>query len=550
MTRATPVFVLAAALLFFLVPSVLCNGDACLECTLIIGVLDQYADTHEVSIEQAMDDLCGFLPSELQPGCKALVEKYGDVIINLLSEGATPDEVCQGITLCADYKQCSLFTPKFDRTSLQHDRVGHMVEKTAGGFTQHHIGLSPWDWIKQELAEVFSSHIPPGVFDLDDDHFSTLHPLRGADWRGMDCGDTNSDVYPGRNVTNFSSNIDHNCNGVVGSSGSQTYESLLCANTGQMGTIVIGASAQAHFRIPPTWIEGQYINSTTYDDLIFAIENELDWPHLSWATGWDTSNPNTPVSSLYLKMREQNLCNHRDYQSISLNGAGSPHLIPLVQTMSRNQTHDQPALAVIATIGDDICGMNHDANHMTTPQEFQQNILTLLNTLDTKLPSGSHVLFMGLVDGRILWDTMNNLTHPIGRNITYAKIYEYLTCINANPCYLWLNSNQTLRDIGSARSAQLSAVYETIVANYTFKHFDMAYLPFPLEQIKQTWVANGGNPADLIEPVDGFHPSQVTHKLLADYVWQWLQKNYPSWIPLTNPNNAKILQLFGNQGGY
>ena len=39
--------------------------------------------------------------------------------------------------------------------------------------------------------------------------------------------------------------------------------------------------------------------------------------------------------------------------------------------------------------------------------------------------------------------------------------------------------------------------------NHTFKHFDMAFYPFPLEEIIEKWQASGGNIQDLIEPVDG-----------------------------------------------
>jgi hypothetical protein len=39
---------------------------------------------------------------------------------------------------------------------------------------------------------------------------------------------------------------------------------------------------QAHFSIKPEWLEGQYVNSMTYSDLVFGATNELDWPHKSW----------------------------------------------------------------------------------------------------------------------------------------------------------------------------------------------------------------------------------------------------------------------------
>jgi hypothetical protein len=33
---------------------------------------------------------------------------------------------------------------------------------------------------------------------------------------------------------------------------------------------------------------------------------------------------------------------------------------------------------------------------------------------------------------------------------------------------------------------------EQIVANYTFKNFDMAYYPFPFEQVAELWIQQGG----------------------------------------------------------
>jgi len=38
-------------------------------------------------------------------------------------------------------------------------------------------------------------------------------------------------------------------------------------------------------------------------------------------------------------------------------------------------------------------------------------------------------------------------------------------------------------------------------------HFDWDYYDFPIKKIMEEWVKEGHDPADLIEPVDGFHPS-------------------------------------------
>jgi len=36
------------------------------------------------------------------------------------------------------------------------------------------------------------------------------------------------------------------------------------------------------------------------------------------------------------------------------------------------------------------------------------------------------------------------------------------------------------------------------------------------------YIEEGGNPKDLIEPVDGFHPGQKFHAMLADWLWNAL----------------------------
>jgi hypothetical protein len=53
----------------------------------------------------------------------------------------------------------------------------------------------------------------------------------------------------------------------------------------------------------------------------------------------------------------------------------------------------------------------------------------------------------------------------------------------------------------------------------------------------------------LIEPVDGFHPSQAGHEMLAAEVW-WDIGNNTNWIPPVNPFNDAITKQFGSQGGY
>lgn len=53
------------------------------------------------------------------------------------------------------------------------------------------------------------------------------------------------------------------------------------------------------------------------------------------------------------------------------------------------------------------------------PAEFQANVMASLNYLDTVLPAGSLVLAIGLVDGRVLWNTMHG-TNSIVRSWRYG----------------------------------------------------------------------------------------------------------------------------------
>lgn len=185
---------------------------------------------------------------------------------------------------------------------------------------------------------------------------------------------------------------------------------------------------------------------------------------------------------------------------------------------------------------------------MTKPEELRQQILDGLAALDKKVPPGSHVMLLGLVDGRILWNVMSTRMHPLG--ITYADLYEFLHNIGGNPCRTWLTPDADSRDKASERSRELSMVLKDIAQTQKYTNFDLAYMDFPLKTVFDMWIAQGGDPADLIEAVDGFHPSHTAHRLMAKVLWKELVTNYPSFIGPVNPNNAEIIKKFGDQGGH
>ena len=187
---------------------------------------------------------------------------------------------------------------------------------------------------------------------------------------------------------------------------------------------------------------------------------------------------------------------------------------------------------------------------MTTVDDFKTSVLASLTVLNATLPAGSHVAFVGLVDGRVLFDTTSSQIHPLG--VPYPDLYEALSCNGANPCWGWLNTNETWRNFTSARAANLTAVYDEIISeaptlNY---HFDMYRIQLDWFALIAEYVAAGGSAFDVIEPADGFHPSQTGHALLAGQVWKDLLANKPNWLPSLNPWNANITALFGDQGGY
>jgi hypothetical protein len=51
-----------------------------------VGILEQFASSHEQKVEEALEFLCGILPKEFRQTCDNLVEQYGPFIIPLLGK--------------------------------------------------------------------------------------------------------------------------------------------------------------------------------------------------------------------------------------------------------------------------------------------------------------------------------------------------------------------------------------------------------------------------------------------------------------------------------
>ena len=532
------------------------GGTTCAVCSVLTGLMQQLADVHNTSVAKAIDMFCQYLPPEVQGVCTGVVDMLTPELLKLLEERETPDIICSALCLCRDDtgQYCRLFPPP----KLNHGEDFHSrVSKTRTRVTPFPKGtyIDICDIFKQ-ICDTFNNHVP--LEDDDGDLFSTMGTFRGYYWRGKDCDDESKDIYPGRRTVDDSS-TDTNCNGIMGvePSSGKTYESLWCNGTQQMGTIVLGDSASAHFHIPPSWLTSQEINKDTYKDLITVLENEFDWPMMSSVTGFTNSTWPASISgkvdSSYLRLRELNRCNHRDYQNIAVNGARASAMAEeIVKSFARRGTDDNPVFLSLALIGNDVCDGHPGTSHMTKPDDFYTHILQTLTYVDQHVAPGSIVIGVGLVDGRVLYEILAHRIHPLGslhKDVTYSDVYDYLNCLEISPCFGWMNSNATWRNLTTERAMQLNGAFKRVVANNTFKNAKVFYMDPPLPGAIQDWEKMGRDPLDLIEPVDGFHPSQVGHALNTELTFQLLAKMEGA-LPKKNPFNDKIKEKFGNQGGY
>lgn len=531
------------------------GGTGCAACAIVAALAKQRAAPHRAALLNAA---CARLLPDAPRACAALAAAAGAMI----DDGATPDAVCGALGLCKSTTgaQCHLYPLPSEGLAAQAARMAsrHAVPDSALSLLTlpkicNNSVIRPiCNWI-----DGFADDHSPLV-DIDGDRFSTAATFRGSDWRGKDCSDVDAKVYPGRRA-GADVLIDSDCNGVWGVDNTtlRGYESEWCDGTQAMGVIAVGDSATAHFHIPPSWLEADRLDFT---GLLGIAENELDWPHLSWSTGHGAAGGaiSGPVDSLYLRMRELNLCSHRDYQNIGLNGARSTSATGLAKAgVARDAAADRPALAVLSLIGNDVCNGHPDTEaHMTTVADFVKANTATLAWLDQTLPPGSRVLTTGLVDGRVLWDSMSGRTHPVSHVdgvVKYADVYTFLNCLEVSPCTGWMNANATLRDATSARARALSAAWRDAVPALALRNVDAAYTDFPLDEVIAEWTASGRETWELIEPVDGFHPNQQAQALSAAALWRRLvaiNTTRPGFLPPPNPHNPSIAARFGAQGGY
>nr|KAG5708000.1 hypothetical protein BaRGS_025138 [Batillaria attramentaria] len=540
-------------------------------CSVILALIEQTSEFHNESVAKAMERLCNYLPdpNRYQKLCKEFVAAAGPLIIELIADDANPDRVCTSLGLCytePGRQTCHTVTPPSSKEQFEESvqRGRDVVAKYGGG--RWHVGIHICDLpgIKEicQIINQFSSHFPLVDADLDD--FSDYPTFRGSAWRGKDCDDLNADKHPGALPIEDDHLHDSNCNGIYGTDPETLvpYEKELCEGTQPRGIAVLGDSISAHFHLPEEWFDATTISAAAFKHLDFILENEIDWPELSTATALGFNNWTEvirgPIDSLYLRLRQVNRCNHRDYQNIAVNGARSSSMDnPIMESLARIQGKDQPLVVVYALVGNDVCNGHVDDTfaHMTTPQQMRVNVLKTLEYLDTRLPYNSTVFMMGLADGRVLYNSLKDRVHPIGRywnKFTYSQFYDYFNCLQVSPCAGWMNTNETVRNMTTERANELSAVLQDVAKHNQsyYKHYKVYFMENPINKAISIWEGQGGQPWELLEPVDGFHSNQAGQALTAKVVWEEAEKMVPGVFGPTNPNNDKIEKIFGDQGAY
>jgi acyloxyacyl hydrolase len=429
------------------------SNTPCAVCSPLVGLLVQLADANNVTVTELMGDICSYFPAPINAYCDSVVTKYGADVLHYLDEKLSPDEVCYKLSLCTN-AQCRLWPAKATRPLSSITQLPPRHSQHAPSSRE-----TPWQWLLDQINRVANSHEP--LVDLDHDLHSTEMTLRGGNWRGRDCNDFDHNIYPGRIEGGTRPMIDENCNGISGINKDSgfSWETELCNGTDAKGIAVLGDSAGAHFHIPVDWLNPHAINKTTYSELVFVLANEMDWPQRSATTGFVADDRDDPghMFSLYSAMVDRNRCNHRDYHNIAVNGARANDMnSTIIRSFQRSQKLDKPVLVSYALIGNDVCDGHPDYwNHMTKPEDFYNSVVASLEYLDTVLPMGSHVMMVGVAHGSVLYDTMHNRTHPVGTQ--YEDLYDWLNCLEMSPCLVWMNNNETIRNAGDTRAAELNA---------------------------------------------------------------------------------------------
>ena len=499
---------------------------ACILCTLLVNTLEKYSQLNDTPLDEfIMNGYCTLFDKSLQSICQAAISVNGYNIITALERSTNPDQVCREIGQCSN-PQCNLYPVDF----------------------QPSVKLSGQDIAYPPCSNIDVRKLLAWSFlDFDDDSFSSNTATRGGyNWKGRDCADIDSQIYPGRSINPYPyyEELDYNCNGISGvdAATGRSNKDLLCENTTQLGIILAGDSAGAHFNLPRKLFDPSRWESGVLDDLSTLIQDDFDTPQYGAFTGFCPDGSPQPCSSVYKHLYERNKCNFRDYQNLAVNGATINTTLDNIQSLARNKDIDKPVLFILELLANDICSLT-----MTSPKDFRQRLMEILVFLEDKLPEGSHLVVIGLVEDDI-YNILYNKVHISG--VTFADFYNFGACLGAPTCPGLLSANQSLREEHLNRAKELNEVYREVLGAFNSQTFDSLFYEIPKQEIIQEIVDQGKDASEAFNSVDGFHPSQLLNSQIADHLWEFLVENRPEWLGEVNPNNEKIEEMFGDQGGH
>ena len=512
-------------------------------CVVVVSLGENEIRNLKQPIVNTLEKVCHTFGTGngFQKWCSTFVKALGPSILELILRKEDATKVCQQLKMC---KMCHLTESNQDLSLMASSRnmtavdLQNGAEVLAGLLYLQKLDLGAQAEKKTMgslIGDLFGTYKP--YVDVDKDGYSPVVLHRGAHWRGRDCWDIDRKIHPGQ-VPAPDALVDSNCNGIHGkNSHGHSYETQFCEGSDMRGLVTFGDSASSGFHLAEDWIYIKDLKS-----LLPSLLDEIDRPQLSWDSGFMSS---IRGESVYLKMLANNRCNHRQFSNLGHNGAQMKDLSEQVSLL-KSSSHSLPFLAFVAYIGNDVCQDSLDM--MTTPETYRQQLLQGLQELDAIAPPNSKVVLMGLVDGRILWDSLYNRRHPLGS--TYEQFWNFLTCTGSNPCATWLTADEATRNATTHRAMELSSVLEEVAKAQGYTNLELSYEEFPLAEALDELKKEGKDPAELIEPVDGFHPGEYGHRLLARIIWDHITQKTPHFVSAVNPHNQDIQNIFGDQGGY
>ena len=75
------------------------SGANCIGCTMAVGMLLEFVEFNNITVEQGLEALCSYLPAEYGYTCKRLVDIFEAPLIIILEKTSHPDLVCRSLAI-------------------------------------------------------------------------------------------------------------------------------------------------------------------------------------------------------------------------------------------------------------------------------------------------------------------------------------------------------------------------------------------------------------------------------------------------------------------